>query len=72
MNFIATYTEGEVDPEGVFANNELNMEDIEIFGFDYDYTLACYKHLDFLIYNLGREVLINKFQVSNCWVKRLR
>lgn len=61
----ATYTGGEVDPQGVFANNELDMSEIDIFGFDYDYTLACYKEsLHYLIYDLGREQLINKYQVK--------
>ncbi|KAH9391480.1 5'-nucleotidase domain-containing protein 3 [Tyrophagus putrescentiae] len=61
--FKATYTGGEVDPQGVFANNELDMSEIDIFGFDYDYTLACYKEsLHYLIYDLGREQLINKYQ----------
>lgn len=61
--FKATYNGGEVDTQGVFANNELDMSEIDIFGFDYDYTLACYKEsLHYLIYNLGRDVLINKYQ----------
>lgn len=61
----ATYTGGEVDPRGVYANNELDMGEIDIFGFDYDYTLACYKEsLHYYIYELGRNALINNFQVS--------
>lgn len=41
------------------------MSEIDIFGFDYDYTLACYKEtLDYLIYELGRDVLITKYQVN--------
>ena len=41
------------------------MSEIDIFGFDYDYTLACYKEsLHYLIYDLGREQLINKYQVK--------
>ncbi|KAF7495408.1 5'-nucleotidase domain-containing protein 3 [Sarcoptes scabiei] len=61
--FKATYTGGGVDPKGVFTNNEIDMSEIDIFGFDYDYTLACYKEtLDYLIYELGRDVLITKYQ----------
>ena len=32
FSLAATYTGGEVDPEGVFANNELDMSEIDIFG----------------------------------------
>ncbi|GFY46130.1 5'-nucleotidase domain-containing protein 3 [Trichonephila inaurata madagascariensis] len=53
----------EVNPFGVFANNELNLGDIDVYGFDYDYTLAVYKEsLHYLIYELGRNWLVNKFK----------
>ncbi|XP_055933484.1 5'-nucleotidase domain-containing protein 3-like [Argiope bruennichi] len=53
----------EVNPLGVFANNELNLSQIQVYGFDYDYTLAVYKEsLHYLIYNLGRDFLVNKFK----------
>lgn len=53
----------DVDPLGVFANNELDLEDIKVYGFDYDYTLAVYNEsLHYLIYHLGRDCLINKFK----------
>ena len=29
-----------VDEQAMFANNELGMRHIEVYGFDYDYTLA--------------------------------
>ena len=31
-----------INPKDVFANNQLNLSDINIYGFDYDYTLASY------------------------------
>ncbi|KAH9370900.1 hypothetical protein HPB48_019735 [Haemaphysalis longicornis] len=53
----------EVNPFGVFANNELDISEIEVYGFDYDYTLAVYSEkLHYLIYDLGRDWLINKFR----------
>ncbi|CAL8095148.1 unnamed protein product [Orchesella dallaii] len=53
----------DVDPSAVFACNRLNLRDIEVYGFDYDYTLVCYrKDLETLIYNLGREVLLDRFK----------
>ncbi|XP_015786655.1 5'-nucleotidase domain-containing protein 3 [Tetranychus urticae] len=55
--------ESHIDPNGVFANNELDLSEIKVYGFDYDYTLAVYKEsLHYLIYNLGRDVLINKYK----------
>lgn len=54
----------DVNKTGVFACNELNLEDIQVYGFDYDYTLACYKQsLHFLLYGLGRDMLVNKYKV---------
>lgn len=54
-----------VDTQGVFACNELDLKEISVYGFDYDYTLACYKEsMDFLLYNLGRENLITKYKVG--------
>ncbi|XP_066603588.1 5'-nucleotidase domain-containing protein 3 isoform X1 [Prorops nasuta] len=53
----------DVKPKGVFACNELDLKEVQVYGFDYDYTLACYKpSLDFLLYNLGRDMLIKKFK----------
>uniref|UniRef100_A0A665UUH2 5'-nucleotidase domain containing 3 n=1 Tax=Echeneis naucrates TaxID=173247 RepID=A0A665UUH2_ECHNA len=48
-----------VDPNTIFANNEMSLRDIEIYGFDYDYTLAFYSsHLHTLIFNIARDILI--------------
>ena len=50
----------QVNPNGVFANNELNLSEIEIYGFDYDYTLAHYNaNLFQVIFNLARNILVN-------------
>lgn len=57
------------DPFAVYANNELDLSEINVFGFDYDYTLACYReNLPFLIYDLGRTALIKNHKV---WIKML-
>lgn len=53
----------DVNLKGVFACNELDLQEVNVYGFDYDYTLAIYKKsLDFLLYNLGRNTLITKFK----------
>ncbi|KAL0851100.1 hypothetical protein ABMA28_006971 [Loxostege sticticalis] len=52
----------DVNPRGVFACNELDLSEVKVYGFDYDYTLAHYKPtLEHLLYNLGREVLLEKY-----------
>ncbi|XP_067855434.1 5'-nucleotidase domain-containing protein 3 [Heptranchias perlo] len=50
-----------LNPNAIFANNEVCLSDIEIYGFDYDYTLAFYSsNLHTLIFNTAREILIEK------------
>ncbi|XP_020714973.1 5'-nucleotidase domain-containing protein 3 isoform X1 [Ceratitis capitata] len=61
--FISKKLPKDVNPCGVFANNELDLEEVDVYGFDYDYTLACYKpNLHDLLYNLGRDRLIKRFK----------
>jgi len=65
LNFAAKKLPRDVKPEAVFACNELDLSEVSVYGFDYDYTLACYKtSLDDLLYDLGKQNLINKFKVS--------
>nr|CAH7721784.1 unnamed protein product [Callosobruchus chinensis] len=53
----------DVNPKAVFACNELDLKEVKVYGFDYDYTLACYKpSLDYLLYNLGRQTLIEQYK----------
>uniref|UniRef100_A0A8B9LJR8 5'-nucleotidase domain containing 3 n=1 Tax=Astyanax mexicanus TaxID=7994 RepID=A0A8B9LJR8_ASTMX len=50
-----------VNPDTIFANNEMSLQDIEIYGFDYDYTLAFYSsNLHTLIFNIARDILIQE------------
>lgn len=51
-----------VDEQAIFANNELGMRHIEVYGFDYDYTLASYSNtLHYLIYDLAVKELISTY-----------
>ncbi|XP_013135166.1 PREDICTED: 5'-nucleotidase domain-containing protein 3 [Papilio polytes] len=53
----------DVNPKGVFACNELDLSEVKVYGFDYDYTLAHYKpSLEHLLYNLGRNMLLEKYK----------
>lgn len=54
----------DVNKSAVFACNELDLKEVNIYGFDYDYTVAHYKpSMDFLLYKLGRDILIQKHKV---------
>jgi hypothetical protein len=54
-----------IDEKSVFANNELSLRDIAVYGFDYDYTLAHYTdELNSLIYQMSLEKLIKEYSVS--------
>lgn len=32
-----------IDPEGVFANNELDLSEVDVYGFDYDCKLSYFE-----------------------------
>ena len=51
------------DPKGVFANNEIDLKEIQVYGFDYDYTLAYYNiGLYQLIFNMARDSLVDNYK----------
>eukprot|EP00850_Spirogloea_muscicola_P021307 SM000244S08542 [mRNA] locus=s244:48260:52937:+ [translate_table: standard] len=52
-----------MDPNGVYANHNLRLDEIKTFGFDYDYTLAHYtRNLQPLIYDLAKEHLVKELR----------
>ncbi|XP_044133225.1 5'-nucleotidase domain-containing protein 3 isoform X1 [Bufo gargarizans] len=58
---IPSISSSMLNPDAIFSNNEMSLENIEIYGFDYDYTLAFYsKDLHTLIFNTARDLLINE------------
>ncbi|KAM3927011.1 5'-nucleotidase domain-containing protein 3 [Leptodactylus fuscus] len=58
---IPSISSNMLNPNAIFSNNEMSLENIEIYGFDYDYTLAFYsKDLHTLIFNTARDLLINE------------
>ncbi|XP_078732676.1 5'-nucleotidase domain-containing protein 2-like [Lampetra fluviatilis] len=47
----------------VYVNNELCLDDIGTYGFDYDYTLALYSSaLHHKIYNAALEILVKQYK----------
>nr|CAB3264464.1 5'-nucleotidase domain-containing protein 3 [Phallusia mammillata] len=52
-----------VDERGIFAINQLNLGEVHVYGFDYDYTLAQYSEaLQTFIYKAATEILVKKHQ----------
>uniref|UniRef100_A0A8C6Y680 5'-nucleotidase domain containing 3 n=1 Tax=Naja naja TaxID=35670 RepID=A0A8C6Y680_NAJNA len=61
INLVPSIMSNLLNPDAIFSNNEMSLSDIEIYGFDYDYTLVFYsKHLHTLIFNAARDLLINE------------
>ncbi|XP_073456384.1 5'-nucleotidase domain-containing protein 2-like [Aquarana catesbeiana] len=47
----------------IYANNEVCLGDIEVYGFDYDYTLALYSNaLHSMIFNTARDILVEQYK----------
>ncbi|XP_072102908.1 5'-nucleotidase domain-containing protein 2-like [Mobula birostris] len=47
----------------IYANNEVCLGDIEVYGFDYDYTLALYSSsLNAMIYDTAKDILIEQYK----------
>jgi len=49
-------------PNDVFVNNEVNLNHVDVYGFDYDWTLCCYAEeaLQSLIYDLTKQYLLDQ------------
>ncbi|KAL7093209.1 hypothetical protein ACP275_11G029100 [Erythranthe tilingii] len=57
----------KIDPKGIYINKNLRLDNIQVYGFDYDYTLAHYSaNLQSLIYDLAKEYLVNEIRYPEC------
>ncbi|KAL1553835.1 5'-nucleotidase domain-containing protein-like protein isoform X4 [Salvia divinorum] len=53
----------KLDPKGIYVNKNLRLDNIQVYGFDYDYTLAHYSaNLQCLIYDMAKEYLVNELR----------
>lgn len=53
----------KMNPEGIYVNKNLRLDTIQVYGFDYDYTLAHYSsNLQSLIYDLAKKHLVNELK----------
>ena len=52
----------DVDIGGVFCNDRLDLGEVDVYGFDYDYTLASYKkQVEYLIHDIAQQHLVRKY-----------
>ncbi|XP_072928800.1 5'-nucleotidase domain-containing protein 2-like isoform X2 [Hemitrygon akajei] len=52
-----------LNPANIYSNNEVKLGNIEIYGFDYDYTLAQYSNsVHTMIFDTAREILIDQYK----------
>ncbi|CAL0330401.1 unnamed protein product [Lupinus luteus] len=53
----------KMNPKGIYVNKNLRLDKLQVYGFDYDYTLAHYSsHLQTLIYDLAKEYMVNELR----------
>ena len=66
MDTIEDLLTKKVNRNGVFVNSDISLKHIDVFGFDYDYTLVKYTgEVHRLIYDHAKSMLVDKFKVSN-------
>ncbi|KAE8713984.1 hypothetical protein F3Y22_tig00110202pilonHSYRG00103 [Hibiscus syriacus] len=53
----------KMNPEGIYVNRGIRLDLIQVYGFDYDFTLVHYSaNLQCLIYDLAKEHMVNEFK----------
>lgn len=53
-------------------NKNLRLDNVQVYGFDYDYTLAHYSsNLQSLIYDLAKEHMVNEVSFRLCSFERI-
>ena len=57
------------DELGIYVNKNVRLDTIQVYGFDYDYTLAHYSsNLQNLIYDLAKEHMVNEVSLGCMFV----
>jgi HAD superfamily 5'-nucleotidase-like hydrolase len=55
---------------GIYVNKNVKLDDLQVYGFDYDYTLSHYsEHLQCLIYDLAKKHLVNELKYPESCLK---
>ncbi|KAI4381081.1 hypothetical protein MLD38_007192 [Melastoma candidum] len=60
----------KMNPKGIYVNKNLRLDNLQVYGFDYDYTLAHYSsHLQTLIYDRAKQHMVNEFKYPEICMK---
>ncbi|KAL2936161.1 hypothetical protein RDABS01_011667 [Bienertia sinuspersici] len=60
----------KMNPGGIYVNKNLRLDNVQVYGFDYDYTLAHYSaNVQALIYDLAKEHLVNELRYPESCLK---
>ncbi|XP_039795272.1 5'-nucleotidase domain-containing protein DDB_G0275467-like isoform X2 [Panicum virgatum] len=60
----------KMNPQGIYVNKNVKLDDLHVYGFDYDYTLSHYsEHLQCLIYDLAKKHLVNELKYPESCLK---
>uniref|UniRef100_A0A7S3GA12 5'-nucleotidase domain-containing protein n=1 Tax=Palpitomonas bilix TaxID=652834 RepID=A0A7S3GA12_9EUKA len=52
----------KINPNAIFANTEVWLDKIDVYGFDFDYTLGNYtRAMESTIYEMARDILVRDF-----------
>ena len=52
----------DIDSGGVFCNDRIDLAEVAVYGYDYDYTLASYKKgVEYLIHDIAKQHLVKKY-----------
>jgi len=52
----------DIDGGGVFCNDRIDLGEVAVYGYDYDYTLASYKKgVEYLIHDIAKQHLVKKY-----------
>jgi len=52
----------DIESQAVFCNDHIDLKEVKVYGFDYDYTLASYKKgVEYLIHDIAREHLQTQY-----------
>jgi len=59
-----------MNPQGIYVNKNVKLDELHVYGFDYDYTLSHYsEHLQCLIYDLAKKHLVNELKYPESCLK---